>query len=151
MTCGWLMMSSVHIYDNWWKLLYIFTTFLNFYESKEAHRVLKVHENTQALNWMTLRTNGLLRTHLQCTIRLSTLLYPPRTLCVCKYVCALMCVRVSEKNRVSRVFYCPPLLQSLWVVSLKGSTMVTFDLVQPSFIEDKAIWIQGSNVECIHC
>lgn len=65
-----------------------------------------------SINWMPLLTNGLLKPHLQCTIRLSSPLYPPRTLCVCQHVCTLICVYV--RGGQSRVEF---LNVSLWFYS----------------------------------
>lgn len=105
-------------------------------------------------NWMPLLTNGLLKPHLQCTIRLSSPLYPPRTLCVCKHVPARTCVYVRGQSLLPFLNVACASIRSLWVVSLKGSAMVTFNLVQPSNTEDTTMWINDSNksnVECIHC
>ena len=57
-------------------------------------------------NWMPLLTNGLLKPHLQCTIRLSSPLYPPRTVCMCVHtVCVCGRARRTESGAVPRLLF----------------------------------------------
>lgn len=76
-------------------------------------------------------------------------------LCVSASMCALLNVFMCEDRACfSFLMSACASIHSLWVVSLKGSAMVTFNLVQPSNTEDMAMGINDSiksNAECIHC